>query len=257
MNKLLCILLAMMPLTVAGQYQSRVWCADKGNGTYVNPVINADYSDPDVVAVGDDYYLTSSSFNCVPGLPILHSRDLVNWEIVGHALERVWPDSLFGGLPAHGKGVWAPCICYHNGSYRIYWGDPDQGVFMVKAQRPEGPWEPPRLILPGKGIIDTSPLWDDDGLVTVTPLAHLAKTGQDDNDYQFAIYEEVFLQMKVDGGIVRFAFSRDGKHFKDVGEPFKMREGKWIGAKMGFVAQEPNVKSNRGWIDIDWFNVTD
>ena len=163
MNKLLCILLVMMPLTVAGQYRSRVWCADKGNGTYVNPVINADYSDPDVVAVGDDYYLTSSSFNCVPGLPILHSRDLVNWEIVGHALERVWPDSLFGGLPAHGKGVWAPCICYHNGSYRIYWGDPDQGVFMVKAQRPEGPWEPPRLILPGKGIIDTSPLWDDDG----------------------------------------------------------------------------------------------
>ena len=163
MNKLLCILLAMMPLTVAGQYQSRVWCADKGNGTYVNPVINADYSDPDVVAVGDDYYLTSSSFNCVPGLPILHSRDLVNWEIVGHALERVWPDSLFGGLPAHGKGVWAPCIRYHNGSYRIYWGDPDQGVFMVKAQRPEGPWESPRLIFPGKGIIDTSPLWDDDG----------------------------------------------------------------------------------------------
>ena len=163
MNKLLCILLAMMPLTVAGQYRSRVWCADKGNGTYVNPVINADYSDPDVVAVGDDYYLTSSSFNCVPGLPILHSRDLVNWEIVGHALERVWPDSLFGGLPAHGKGVWAPCIRYHNGSYRIYWGDPDQGVFMVKAQRPEGPWEPPRLIFPGKGIIDTSPLWDDDG----------------------------------------------------------------------------------------------
>ena len=98
---------------------------------------------------------------------------------------------------------------------------------------------------------------DKGGAVTVTPLAHLPKTGQDDNDYQFAIYEEVFLQMKVDGGIVRFAFSRDGKHFKEVGEPFKMREGKWIGAKMGFVAQEPNVKSNRGWIDIDWFNVTD
>ena len=104
MNKLLCILLAMMPLTVAGQYQSRVWCADKGNGTYVNPVINADYSDPDIVAVGDDYYLTSSSFNCVPGLPILHSRDLVNWEIVGHALERVWPDSLFGGASCTRKG---------------------------------------------------------------------------------------------------------------------------------------------------------
>ena len=163
MNKVLCALFLMLPISVSGQYRSKVWCADKGDGTYVNPVLNADYSDPDVVAVGDDYYLTSSSFNCVPGLPILHSRDLVNWEIIGHALDRVWPDSLYSGSPAHGKGVWAPCIRFHNGEYRIYWGDPDQGVFMVKAKQPQGPWEPPKLILSGKGIIDTSPLWDDDG----------------------------------------------------------------------------------------------
>ena len=155
MNKVLCALFLMLPISVSGQYRSKVWCADKGDGTYVNPVLNADYSDPDVVAVGDDYYLTSSSFNCVPGLPILHSRDLVNWEIIGHALDRVWPDSLYSGSPAHGKGVWAPCIRFHNGEYRIYWGDPDQGVFMVKAKQPQGPWEPPKLILSGKGIIDT------------------------------------------------------------------------------------------------------
>ena len=521
-----------------------MWCADKGDGTYVNPVLNADYSDPDVVSVGDDYYLTSSSFNCVPGLPILHSRDLVNWEIIGHALDRVWPDSLYSGSPAHGKGVWAPCIRFHNGEYRIYWGDPDQGVFMVKAKQPQGPWEPPKLILSGKGIIDTSPLWDDDGRcylvnawansrsgfasvitvcemnaegtraisepvivfdgngtenrtcegpkfykrggwywiwcpaggvstgfqlalrsrspfgpyevkkvlaqghtpvngphqgawvhtkygedwflhfqdkgaygrvvhlqpvtwkdnwpvigrvpergycgtpyfsyrkpksesilvvtpeesdafdlprlgmqwqwqanyepwfgmptslgffrlftfksngnfwsvpnlllqktpadsftataklklvskaegqlggiimmgidysalvvkrvgegfvlqqmtcqdadkghpATVVPLADLPKTGQDDNTYQFAIHEEIYLRMKVNKGKVHFAFSRDGKHFMEVGEPFKMREGKWIGAKIGFVAQEPQAKSNRGWIDIDWFSITD
>lgn len=544
MNKVLCALFLMLPISVSGQYRSKVWCADKGDGTYVNPVLNADYSDPDVVAVGDDYYLTSSSFNCVPGLPILHSRDLVNWEIIGHALDRVWPDSLYSGSPAHGKGVWAPCIRFHNGEYRIYWGDPDQGVFMVKAKQPQGPWESPKLILSGKGIIDTSPLWDDDGrcylvnawansrsgfasvitvremnaegtraisepvivfdgngtenrtcegpkfykrggwywiwcpaggvstgfqlalrsrspfgpyevkkvlaqghtpvngphqgawvhtkygedwflhfqdkgaygrvvhlqpvtwkdnwpvigrvpergycgtpylsyrkpksesilvvtpeesdafdlprlgmqwqwqanyepwfgmptslgffrlftfksngnfwsvpnlllqktpadsftataklklvskaegqlggiimmgidysalvvkrvgegfvlqqmtcqdadkghLATVVPLADLPKTGQDDNTYQFAIHEEIYLRMKVNKGKVHFAFSRDGKHFMEVGEPFKMREGKWIGAKIGFVAQESQAKSNRGWIDIDWFNITD
>lgn len=544
MNKVLCALFLMLPISVSGQYRSKVWCADKGDGTYVNPVLNADYSDPDVVAVGDDYYLTSSSFNCVPGLPILHSRDLVNWEIIGHALDRVWPDSLYSGSPAHGKGVWAPCIRFHNGEYRIYWGDPDQGVFMVKAKQPQGPWEPPKLILSGKGIIDTSPLWDDDGRcylvnawansrsgfasvitvremnaegtraisepvivfdgngtenrtcegpkfykrggwywiwcpaggvstgfqlalrsrspfgpyevkkvlaqghtpvngphqgawvhtkygedwflhfqdkgaygrvvhlqpvtwkdnwpvigrvperdycgtpylsyrkpksesilvvtpeesdafdlprlgmqwqwqanyepwfgmltslgffrlftfksngnfwsvpnlllqktpadsftataklklvskaegqlggiimmgidysalvvkrvgegfvlqqmtcqnadkghpATVVPLADLPKTGQDDNTYQFAIHEEIYLRMRVNKGKVHFAFSRDGKHFMEVGEPFKMREGKWIGAKIGFVAQESQAKSNRGWIDIDWFNITD
>ncbi|HLR25437.1 MAG TPA: family 43 glycosylhydrolase, partial [Fodinibius sp.] len=60
-------------------YVSDVWVADNGDGTYTNPILHADYSDPDVVRKGDDYYMTASSFNAVPGLPILHSKDLVNW----------------------------------------------------------------------------------------------------------------------------------------------------------------------------------
>lgn len=72
--------------TAGAQQLSKTWCPDNGDGTYTNPVLYADYSDPDVVAVGDDYYLTASSFNCIPGLPVLHSKDLVNWEFVGHAL---------------------------------------------------------------------------------------------------------------------------------------------------------------------------
>ena len=143
-----------------GQYRSAVWCPDQGDGTYVNPVINADYSDPDVIAVGDEYYLTASSFNCMPGLPILHSRDLVNWEIVGHALTSQFPES---PTPQHGNGVWAPCMRYHEGWFYIYWGDPDRGVFMVRTQDPAGTWEQPVLVVSGKGIIDTTPLWDDDG----------------------------------------------------------------------------------------------
>lgn len=530
-------------LSASAQYTSQVWSPDNGDGTYTNPVINADYSDPDAIAVGDDYYMTASSFNCIPGLPILHSRDLVNWELVGHGVRRLVPDSLFAGRPAHGNGVWAPSIRYHNGEYRIYWGDPDNGVFMVKTRDPRGRWEDPVLVIEGKGLIDTCPLWDDDGrcylvngwansrnrfasIITVrelnaegtkaigdpvivfdgngteyrtaegpkfykrdgwywimfpaggvptgfqvamrsrspwgpyeykkvldqgtttvngphqgawihtekgedwfvhfqdkgaygrvvhlqpvtwkdnwpvigrvpakgycgepylryqkpksasttrvnpvesdefdtpqlgkqwqwhanydqafgmptslgsmrlytwksdeglwhtpnlllqkTPadrftattklklvskaegqfggivmmgldysalvarrvgdgfalqqitctqadkggketvktLARLDKTGQDDNDYQFAIHEEIYLRMQVDNGKATFAYSRDGKKFVPAGETFTMREGKWIGAKMGFVAQEAAGKTNRGWIDVDWFRVT-
>ena len=160
-RKILYLLLAL-PLAANAQYRSEVWCPDNGDGTYTNPVINADYSDPDVCVVGDDYYMTASSFNCIPGLPILHSKDLVNWQIVGHALNRLAPAEEFD-KPSHGNGVWAPSIRYHQGMFYIYWGDPDQGVFRVTATNPAGPWSEPLCVIPGKGMIDTTPLWDDDG----------------------------------------------------------------------------------------------
>ena len=160
-RKILYLLLAL-PLAANAQYRSEVWCPDNGDGTYTNPVINADYSDPDVCVVGDDYYMTASSFNCIPGLPILHSKDLVNWQIVGHALNRLTPTEEFD-KPSHGNGVWAPSIRYHDGMFYIYWGDPDQGVFRVTATNPAGPWSEPLCVIPGKGMIDTTPLWDDDG----------------------------------------------------------------------------------------------
>lgn len=154
----------MLSLTATAQdnYRSQVWSPDNGDGTYTNPVINADYSDPDVCVVGDDYYLTASSFQCIPGLPILHSRDLVNWKIVGHAVKELQPKEVFD-RPSHGNGIWAPSIRYHNGEFYIYWGDPDYGVFMVKTTNPAGEWTPPLCVIPGKGMIDTCPLWDDDG----------------------------------------------------------------------------------------------
>lgn len=143
-------------------YVSSVWTPDRGDGTYRNPVIHADYSDPDVCVVGDDFYLTASSFNCAPGLPILHSKDLVNWEIVNYALKRNVPEAYYNEA-RHGKGVWAPSIRYHQGEYFIYWGDPDYGVYMVKARDPRGTWSEPVLVKKAKGIIDPCPLWDDDG----------------------------------------------------------------------------------------------
>lgn len=150
------------------QYRSEVWVSDEGNGMYRNPVLHADYFDPDVCAVGEDYFLTASSFNCTPGLPILHSKDLVNWKIVNYALKKVEPVEYYNE-PRHGKGVWAPSIRFHEGMYYIYWGDPDFGIFMVKTRDPYGEWDAPVLVKAGKGMIDPCPLWDDDGRVY---LAH-------------------------------------------------------------------------------------
>ena len=143
-------------------YVSQVWSPDLGDGTYKNPVIHADYSDPDVCAVGNDFYLTASSFACAPGLPILHSTDLVNWEIVNYALPRLVPEDFYS-VARHGKGVWAPSIRFHDGEYYIYWGDPDFGVYMVKAEDPRGKWSEPVLVKKARGIIDPCPLWDEDG----------------------------------------------------------------------------------------------
>lgn len=142
-----------------------------GAQRYENPILHEDYSDPDVCKVGEDYYMTSSSFNHFPGLQILHSRDLVHWTLIGAALSD-YPGPLWDG-PAedwrmkvhHGEGVWAPSIRYHDGWFYIFCGDPDRGVFMVRTQDPAGRWSDPVWVMKGKGIIDTCPLWDDDGRV--------------------------------------------------------------------------------------------
>ncbi len=165
-------------------YKSDVWVSDLGNGKFQNPILYADYSDPDICRVGDDYYMTASSFNCVPGLPILHSRDLVNWEIINYALPRLVPAEAYAGAqsspattvsdgrifvensfdrPSHGGGVWAPAIRYHDGTFYIIWGDPDNGIFMVKTKDPAGRWDAPVLVHKSIGIIDTCPFWDEDG----------------------------------------------------------------------------------------------
>lgn len=143
-------------------YVSEVWVADNGDGTYKNPIIYADYSDPDVVRIGDDYFMTASSFNAAPGLPILHSKDMINWKLVNYALNEQVPTDVFN-VPQHGNGVWAPSIRYHNNEVYIYWGDPDFGIYMVKTKDPFSDWEKPVLVMPGKGLIDPSPLWDDNG----------------------------------------------------------------------------------------------
>ncbi len=164
MNRILLIIFLILGVYLKAQVSkiSEVWSADLGNGMYKNPVIHADYSDPDVIRVGNDFYMTASSFNCIPGLPILHSKDLVNWQLVNHAIERLLPYDVFS-KPQHGNGVWAPAIRFHKGFYYIFYGDPDFGIYMLKAKDPKGKWSNPVLVKEGKGLIDPCPLWDDNG----------------------------------------------------------------------------------------------
>lgn len=177
----LCLLrrpLCALLLACAGPLPAAPWVADQGDGTYRNPILFADYSDPDVVKVGDDFYMTASSFNAMPGLPILHSVDLVNWEVISYAIE-TFPGNHFD-TPQHGNGIWAPSIRHHDGMFIIYWGDPDLGLFRVQAEDPRGPWSAPILVKEAKGNIDPCPLWDDDGRVYVVHAFANSRAGVSD-----------------------------------------------------------------------------
>lgn len=172
-QNLIALALSMaLAVPVMAQAPSNTWNPNVGSDKYRNPVIDADYSDPDVCRVGNDYYMTSSSFACFPGLQVLHSTDLVNWEIIGAAITGddypVFPEYKGTDIDwhkriQHGNYVWAPSIRYHDGWFYIYCGDPDQGLFMTKTQDPRGPWEPIVWVKKGKGMIDCCPLWDEDG----------------------------------------------------------------------------------------------
>lgn len=138
-----------------------LWLPDLGGGMYQNPVLFCDYSDPDVIRAGDTYYMTASSFNYVPGLPILVSEDLVNWRLANYALRTIPAPGY--DRPRHACGVWAPAIRWHQGYFYIFYGMPDEGIYMVRTTDALGEWETPVLVLPGKGLIDPCPFWDEDG----------------------------------------------------------------------------------------------
>jgi len=139
---------------------------DQGDGTYQNPILPADYSDLDCIRVGSDYYAVSSTFQYSPGFVILHSKDLVNWKIIGHAvndISTISPELNWEKMNTYGRGIWAGAIRYHDDKFWVYFGDPDQGYFMTTASNVEGPWEPLHQVLDEKGWDDGCPFWDDDG----------------------------------------------------------------------------------------------
>ncbi len=138
-----------------------IWNADLKNGNYSNPILYADYSDPDAIRVGEDYFMIASSFCNAPGLPLLHSKDLVNWKVVNYIIDKV-PGERYD-KPVHGCGVWAPAIRYHEGTFYACFPMPDEGIYMCTAKDPFGKWSKPVNIRPGAGWIDPCPFWDDDG----------------------------------------------------------------------------------------------
>ena len=149
------------PFTGASAQSKELWTADLGNGRYRNPILFADYSDPDVVRHGDDYYMTASSFQCTPGLPILHSKDLVNWRLINYAIKNL-PHPRYQEVQA-GCGVWAPSLRYHDGRFWIVFAMPDEGIYVTTAADPAGAWSVPHLMHSAIGLIDPCPIWDDDG----------------------------------------------------------------------------------------------
>jgi beta-xylosidase len=146
---------------------------------YANPIIYADYSDPDVIRVGDDYFMVASSFHFSPGIPVLRSTDLVHWKIAGHVLAKLNFDPAYNMVPPYtltdstskpvGKGmryaggVWAPSIRHHNSLFYVYWATPDEGIFMSSTTNPAAKWSDPVKVLDGPGYEDPCPFWDDDG----------------------------------------------------------------------------------------------
>jgi len=155
------ILYSLIVFILASLHASaQPWVPDLGNGRYKNPIIFADYSDPDIVRVGDDFYMVASSFNCMPGIPVLHSKDLVNWKIVGHVYEKLPLEKY--NKPAHGEGSWAPSIRYHNGLFYVYFCTPYDGLFVATAKNPAGKWKLEHIVK-AEMWEDPCPFWDDDG----------------------------------------------------------------------------------------------
>jgi beta-xylosidase len=143
--------------------------------SYLNPILFADWSDPDVIRVGNDYWLVASSFHEVPGLPILHSKDLVHWTLAGHAAPRL-PSPRYD-VPRHGGGVWAPSIRWDRGFFHVWYGDPDLGLFTTRARDPRGPWEPLLLVKEARGWIDPCPFRDADGSLWLVHASAKSRAG--------------------------------------------------------------------------------
>jgi beta-xylosidase len=225
------------------------WLPDLGDGRYQNPILFADYSDPDAIRVGLDYWLTSSSFSHVPGLPILHSRDLVNWTLVNHALpalrhgEGSAPGSAAGIAagqfegPRHGGGVWAPALRHHAGRFWIYYPDPDFGIFLTTASDPRGQWSVPALVKGGNGLIDPCPLWDDDGQVYLVHGWARSRSGK--NNHLTLNRLSADGSRVLDGeGVVIIDENKSSRGFQTLEGPklYKRGDTYWIFAPVGGVA---------------------
>lgn len=166
MKKIICMLCAAILWNVQMAAQSvGSWTADNGNGTFTNPLFYDEFSDPDLIRVGEDFYLAGTTMHCTPGVVILHSKDLVNWKFLSYCFDRFDMGDEFrleNGKEAYGQGIWAPCIRYHNGKFYVFSNINGHGMQVFIAENPAGPWEHINM---GGNIYDLSVLFDDDGKI--------------------------------------------------------------------------------------------
>lgn len=159
------VLFSLMLLPFVSLFSQTSWTADNGNGTYTNPLFYDEFSDPDMIRVGNDFYLAGTTMHCVPGVVVLHSKDLVNWEFLSYTFDRFnqGPEfNLENGKDAYGQGIWAPCIRYHKGTFYIFSNINGHGLQVFISKNPAGPWKHTNM---GGNIHDLSVLFDDDGKI--------------------------------------------------------------------------------------------
>ena len=158
-------LLLFLPLLLPTAAAAQTWEADLGNGTYSNPLFYDEFSDPDLIRVGDWFYMTGTTMHAVPGLPVLRSRDLVNWEFVSYAMPS-FPEGpeyrLEDGKDMYGQGIWAPVLRHHAGRFHIFANINGRGLQVFTATDPAGPWTHTKI---DRNLHDLSVLFDDDGRV--------------------------------------------------------------------------------------------
>ena len=158
---LLLIVLCQAGIVIGRGKKILSW-GDQGDGTFKNPVLKSDYSDPDLIRHGDDFYLIASDFHFV-GMQVLHSRDLVNWKVVGQVFDRLTMSAKYDEMKGYSQGTWAPTIRYHNGEFYIFVCTPYDGLFMWHTKHPEGPWSETVTVKAVEKWEDPCPFWDDDG----------------------------------------------------------------------------------------------
>lgn len=218
LRQLRCGVLVMSVLAAAALATlapAQTWMADNGNGAFTNPLFFDEFSDPDLIRVGSDFYLTGTTMHSMPGLPILHSRDLVNWEFLGYAMDRLDLGPSFRleeGKNEYGRGIWAPCFRYHNGTFYIFSNVNGQKTQLFRARDPRGPWTRTPMKV---SLHDLSVLFDDDGKAYVAwgyRGIRLAELTSDLTDIVPGTEREIIPQAAGMGEGVHF-YKVNGKYF--------------------------------------------
>lgn len=191
------------------------WTPDNGNGTFTNPLFYDEFSDPDLIRVGDWFYLTGTTMHTMPGLAVLRSKDLVNWEFVAYAVDKLDLGPAFrleDGKNVYGQGIWAPSFRYHDGKFYIFSNVNGQTTQVFTATDPRGPWTHTQM---KRGFHDLSVLFDDDGRAYVVwghQDMHLAQLTDDLTDIVPGTERALFT---ADAGMGEGAhfYKIDGKYY--------------------------------------------